>query len=205
MIIGLTGGIGSGKSAVERLWTSKGLPVLDTDHVSKALTAAGGRAMPELIHQFGQEYVDQSGALDRNKMRALVFADASARVKLETVLHRMILEQCEQWFILQKHEPIAVLAVPLLFERGNLLRYVDRSVVVDCQTSTQIDRVMRRSNLNNEAVEAVMRTQLTRLQRLAKADEIIDNEQSLADLEANAMACLQRLMKRATASQETPR
>jgi dephospho-CoA kinase len=206
MVIGLTGGIGSGKSAVESLWQSVGVPVLDTDQVSRSLTAAGGAAMPKVRALFGEAYVDNSGAMNRAKMRELIFTDIAARHQLEALLHGMIRENVELWLAQQQQalpvkvrqcssltHPIIVLAVPLLLERGSLLPHIQRTVVVDCLESTQVTRVMQRSQLSAQAVDAVMRTQLRRVARLARADFVINNEGTLVDLKASALHCLQKL------------
>jgi len=181
-VVGLTGGIGSGKSAVADLFAARGVNVVDADAVAHALTRAGGGAMPAVRAEFGDDVADGDGALDRAAMRARVFADPSARKRLEAILHPMIREESERRLAAGAGAPYAILMVPLLVESGNYRQRVDRIAVVDCAEATQIARVMSRNGLSREEVERILAAQATRAERLAAADDVIDNDGALAAL-----------------------
>jgi len=182
-VVGLTGGIGSGKSAVADLFAARGILVVDTDAVAHALTAPGGAAMPALRAEFGAAVAAADGALDRAAMRARVFADPAARKRLEAILHPMIRSECERLLAADANRsPYAILMVPLLIEAGSYRERVDRIAVVDCAEATQIARVISRNGLAREEVERILAAQATRAERLAAADDVIDNDGDLAAL-----------------------
>jgi len=180
-VVGLTGGIGSGKSAVGGLFAAHGITVIDTDAIAHELTGAGGAAMPPIRAAFGDSVVGTDGALDRAAMRALVFADPPARKRLESILHPMIRAECERR-LAGADSPYAILMVPLLVESGSYRERVNRVAVVDCREETQIARVMKRSGLARAEVERILAAQATREQRLAAASDVIDNDGELAAL-----------------------
>ncbi len=177
-IIGLTGGIGCGKSLVASVWREIGIDVLDTDDISHDLTRVGGEAIESIREVFGPKSITADGMLDRKAMRELIFSDRLARVKLEVILHTKILSRCQLWLkeLERKQKSYAVLVVPLLFERGNLLQMVERVVVVDCTVETQIKRVMKRSKVSREEVQKIISNQVSRSVRLARADDIASND-----------------------------
>jgi dephospho-CoA kinase len=181
-VVGLTGGIGSGKSAVGRLFEERGIAVIDTDAIAHQLTTPGGAAMPAIRAIFGDAVATADGALDRAAMRAIVFADPPARKRLEGILHPMIREESERR-LAGADSPYAILMVPLLVESGSYRERVDRIAVVDCDVETQIARVMQRNGLARAEVERILAAQATREQRLEAAADVIDNDRSLADLE----------------------
>jgi len=173
--IGLTGGIGSGKSTVSAIWKQLGAAVVDTDAIARSLTLAGGPAMPALVQAFGPAIADAGGALDRAQMRSLVFADPAAKRTLEGILHPLIGQECER----QAREAKAALVVfdvPLLVESGRWRRIVDRVLVVDASAQTQMQRVMARSGWSAETTRAVIAQQATRQTRRAAADAILFND-----------------------------
>lgn len=174
-IIGLTGGIGSGKTTVADLFVEHGATLVDTDAIAHELTATNGAAMPALIAEFGADIASSSGALDRVTMRRRVFADPSARGRLEGILHPLIrnlsAERC-----LAAITPYVILAVPLLVESGTYRHRCDRIVVVDCPESLQVERVMARNGMGHDEVAAIMAAQATRAQRLAVADDVVVND-----------------------------
>jgi dephospho-CoA kinase len=180
-VVGLTGGIGSGKSAVADLFAARGVVVIDTDAIAHQLTAPGGAAMPAIGAEFGAAVATPEGALDRAAMRSIVFADASARKRLEAILHPMIRSESERR-LASADSPYAILMVPLLVESGDYRKRVDRVAVVDCREQTQIDRVMQRNGLSRPEVERILAAQATRAERLAAADDVIDNDGALAEL-----------------------
>lgn len=186
-IVGLTGGIGSGKSAAAAQFAGLGVPVVDTDVIAHALTAANGAAMPLLAAEFGSQVVAESGALDRAAMRALAFANPESRRRLESILHPLIRAESVRQLDAARG-PYALLVVPLLFENPDYLALVRRSLLVDCAEEVQLARVQARSGLTAEAVRAIMAAQMPRLQRLARADDVIDNDGSLAALQLQVEA-----------------
>jgi dephospho-CoA kinase len=172
--VGLTGGIGSGKSAAADEFARLGATVVDTDVIAREVTAAGGAAIPGLRALFGPEFFDASGAMDRARMRAKVFADPGARERLEALLHPMIRAESERR-IAGATGPYVVYVVPLLVESGNHRSRVDRVAVVDCPEEVQLERVRRRSQLPEEEVRKIIASQVPRAQRRAAADDLIDN------------------------------
>jgi dephospho-CoA kinase len=182
-VVGLTGGIGSGKSAVAQLFAAHGSTVIDTDAIAHGLTTAGGAAMSAIRAEFGDAVMAADGALDRAAMRAIVFADPPARKRLEAILHPLIRGESERQILAgAANSPYTILMVPLLVESGDYRRRVRRVAVVDCAEASQIARVMSRSGLGREQVEAILAAQATRAERLAAADDVIVNDGALADL-----------------------
>ena len=177
LVIGLTGGIGSGKSTVSQMLTDLGAHLVDTDAISRQLTAAGGAAIPHIASAFGEHLIDAHGAMDRTRMRELAFADPSALAQLEGILHPLIGQQADAHARLAALGQHIVYDVPLLAESGRRWRdKVDRILVVDAEPDTQIARVMARSGWTREAVEAVLAKQATRALRHAIADDVLLNE-----------------------------
>ncbi len=197
-IVGLTGGIGSGKSAAADAFAALGIEVVDTDAIAHELTRANGAAMPLIVAAFGPAMRRPDGAMDRNAMRALVFEDSSARKRLETILHPLI-GQLSQERCLRADSPYVILSVPLLIESERYRDRCDRICVVDCPSELQLARVMKRSGLTEEEVRAIMAAQATRDQRLAAADDVIDNSGTLAQLEARVCALDQTYRRLASA------
>lgn len=176
---GLTGGIGSGKSTVATMLGDLGAVVVDADAVSRALTAAGGQAMPAIIERFGQQVADATGALDRVSMRELVFSDASAKDTLQALLHPLIQQQMLNAINKAFAQPgvtHVVCDIPLLVESDQWRKGLSKVWVVDCDEQTQITRVMARSQLSQQAVRAIMASQATRTQRLHAADVVVYNQ-----------------------------
>ncbi|BBP03249.1 dephospho-CoA kinase [Sulfuriferula plumbiphila] len=181
LCVGLTGGIGSGKTSVSRLFAELGAGVVDTDEISHELTAPDGAAMAAIRLAFGDQFVTADGALNRAAMRALIFADSTAKAQLEAILHPMIQARALM-AIAQSSAPYTVLVVPLLLETGNYQGRAKRVLVVDCDERLQIARTMQRAALTEEQVRAIMASQLPRKVRLAGADDIIVNNGGLDDL-----------------------
>jgi dephospho-CoA kinase len=173
--VGLTGGIGSGKSTVAQWLAGLGAQLVDSDAISRALTAAGGAALPALAAVFGPDIVGPDGALDRSRMRALVFADTQARRQLEGVLHPMIAAETERQASAAGGRPV-VFDIPLLVESGHWRRRVDRVLVIDCSEATQIERVSARPGWSEVMARAVVAQQATRAARRAIADAVIFND-----------------------------
>lgn len=173
--VGLTGGIGSGKSTVCRMLRDLGAWIVDTDAIAHRLTAPGGRALPAIAAQFGTEVIADNGAMDRTRMRERVFADPAQRRALEAILHPMIGEDTRAEAAAAPQGAIVVFDVPLLVESGRWRDQVDRILVVDCPVETQIARVMQRNGWTADAVQRIIDQQASRAQRLAVADDVIVN------------------------------
>jgi dephospho-CoA kinase len=179
--VGLTGGIGCGKSTVADLFGAHGASLVDTDVLAHQLTAPGGAAMPALLQAFGPAFATLDGALDRARMRDLVFADPGARVRLEAILHPMI-RAATVAAAAAATGPYVIFVVPLLVESGNWRQRVQRILAIDCREETQIARVMARNGFPEAQVQAIMAAQATRQQRLDAADDVIDNDTGLEAL-----------------------
>ncbi|RDU94835.1 dephospho-CoA kinase [Trinickia dinghuensis] len=173
--VGLTGGIGSGKTTVADLFAAQGAAVVDTDVIAHRVTAPGGAAMPLIEQAFGPRFVAPDGSLDRAKMRALVFSDDAAKARLEAITHPLIRSETEREREAAQG-PYVVIVVPLLVESGTWTSRVDRVLVVDCDVETQIARVIRRNAFAREQVLAIIARQATREARLAAADDVVVND-----------------------------
>jgi dephospho-CoA kinase len=182
-VIGLTGGIGSGKSTAAGMLAALGACVVDTDEISRELTAPGGAALPALREAFGEAIVPPGGALDRAAMRSLAFSDARSRARLEGILHPLIREEAASR-LARATGPYAVLVVPLLFESGSWAGRLERVVVVDLDEALQVRRTLERSPLGEEEVRAIMATQWPRWRRLQAADEVLWNGGGIEELRA---------------------
>jgi dephospho-CoA kinase len=186
--IGLTGGIGSGKSTVAGFLARRGAAIIDADAISRSLTAPDGRAMGAIAQNFGDDMLSPDGAMDRQAMRERIFRDPQAKRQLERIIHPLVSQvTAEQAQVaLQSGHRVLVFDVPLLVESGERWRkQVDRVIVVDCDTETQTQRVMARSGLAREEVERILAQQASRSQRLACADTVLFNQGlSFDDLDA---------------------
>jgi dephospho-CoA kinase len=179
--VGLTGGIGSGKSAASGMFEALGAAVVDTDEISRALTAPGGAAIAAIRKKFGPESIGPDGGLDRERMRLLVFRDARLRKQLEAILHPQIRAHARA-AIAAAHAPYVIVVVPLLLETGAYMELVERVLVVDCDEADQVRRVTASRGLAPEEVRRIMATQLTRAGRLRRADDVIHNDGTLEAL-----------------------
>ncbi|CAN7470379.1 dephospho-CoA kinase [Paraburkholderia sp. SIMBA_054] len=183
--VGLTGGIGSGKSTVADLFAKRGVTLVDTDVIAHRITAPRGLAMPSIATEFGPSFVTSDGSLDRARMRALVFSDENARKRLEAITHPLIRAETER----QRQRapgPYVIVVVPLLVESGSWKTRVNRVLAVDCSVETQIARVIRRNAFTREQVLAIIARQATREARLAAADDVIVNDnRSLEELDVD--------------------
>ena len=176
--LGLTGGIGSGKSTVASMLARLGAAVLDADAISRAVTAPHGPAIASIRTTFGAEFITPAGALDRERMRALVFTEPDAKQRLEAIIHPLVSQETARLAHLAQEggHRCLVFDVPLLVESGRWRQQVEHVLVVDCLPETQISRVMARSSLSREAVLAIMAAQASRNQRLQAADAVIFND-----------------------------
>jgi dephospho-CoA kinase len=176
--LGLTGGIGSGKSTVAAILVELGATLIDADAISRALTASGGAALPAITQSLGPSLIKPNGALDRDLMRAKVFADPEAKLQLEAIIHPLVRQELvRQMEAAQKAGAACVVCeIPLLVESGHWKPLMDQVLVVDCSEQTQIQRTMARSGMTAQQVQAIIQNQATRAQRLAAADAVVLND-----------------------------
>lgn len=198
--VGLTGGIGSGKSTVADCFTARGVMVVDTDLIAHRITAPHGVAMAQIAAEFGPEFVAPDGSMDRARMRTLVFGDEAARKRLEAITHPLIRSETERE-TREASGPYVIVVVPLLVESGTWKTRVDRVLTVDCSVETQIARVMRRNGFTREQVLAIIARQATREARIAAADNVVvnDNGATLETLAQDVDALHQTYLKLAAA------
>ena len=180
LIIGLTGGIGSGKSTAAEIFAELGVPVIDTDIIAHELTRPGQPAVEEIAARLGRDVLSDNGDLDRDRLRRLVFQDPQKRLQLEQILHPRILNEVDRR-IHQLNAPYCIVVIPLLFEK-NLQARVDRTLVIDCPESLQRERVLQRPEMDPTQVDAILRSQLTREARRERADDIVTNTTDLDTL-----------------------
>lgn len=195
-VVGLTGGIGSGKSAVSDLFAKLGIDVVDADIVAREVVAPGQPALKEIVNRFGQTILTQDGALDRPKLRQIVFDHSAHKQWLDNLLHPAIRKAMNEQ-LAQSTTPYVIFSVPLLVE-NQLDAMANRVLVVDCDEDTQLARALRRDNSNEDTIRAIMAAQATRPQRLAKADDVIDNNGSLSALPAVVEKLHQKYLKLAS-------
>ncbi|MBZ0104526.1 MAG: dephospho-CoA kinase [Sulfuricella denitrificans] len=185
LAIGLTGGIGCGKSTVAGLFAEQGVPIVDTDQIAHQLTASGAPALEAICDAFGRECLLPDGALDRIRLRHLIFSSPEAKARLEAILHPLIRGEVRRRIKLAQ-SPYVMVAVPLLFETGAYREIVQRVLVVDCSEAQQVERVVSRSGLTEKEVKTIMAHQISRQERLRQADDIIDNHGELSALKRQA-------------------
>ena len=194
LVIGLTGGIGCGKTCATIYFAKLGVDIIDTDEIARELTQPGGGAVESIRNTFGDTLIATGGALDRTKMRELVFSDSVAKQKLESILHPLICAKVVQRIKLSKSS-YTIVAIPLLFETTDYHEIIHRTLVIDCDEQKQVARTMARSKLNEQAVRAIMASQFSRQQRLQKADDIIINNDDLDCLHEQIVRLHQKYMK----------
>lgn len=181
--LGLTGGIGSGKSTVALMLAQRGAVVIDADAISRELTAKGGRAIPQISSAFGHQVINPDGSLNREQMRALAFANDTARKRLEAIIHPLVGEETRSRAQAAAEDgvPCAVFDIPLLVESGHWRGRLDHVMVIDCSPEQQTQRVMARSKLQRQEVEKIIASQASRQRRLAAADTVIVNDRLTMD------------------------
>jgi len=195
LVVGLTGGIGCGKSTVADMLAKSGAGIIDTDAIAHRLTQAKGAAIPAIRSAFGNEYIKDDGALDRDKMRRLIFSDVDARKRLELVLHPLILEQAKKQLQQLLDKPYVVIVVPLLPASPAFQGLVRRILVVDCTEANQVARVTRRSRMSEAEVRSIIAQQTPRAERLRLADDLIRNDAGIDSLAAQVAALHERYLK----------
>lgn len=174
--IGLTGGIGCGKTTVARLFAELGAPVIDADQIAHQLVAQGQPALEQIAQQFGADILDPGGSLNRARLREIAFSDPAQKQKLEAILHPLVYQSI-QAELERLSSPYCIIAIPLLFET-NMAHFVDRVLVVDCPVEIQIARVRKRDQLTLERIQSIIDSQVSRDFRKSHADDLIDNSES---------------------------
>ncbi len=182
LVIGLTGGIGSGKSEVSRLFSELGVPIVDVDVISHQLTAKGQSTLQAIANQFGTIVLNKDGSLNRERLREIVFNNTEARYALEAIMHPAIYEEAMIELNRNKAIPYQILVVPLLFESTRYQKLINHSLVIDCDSATQIDRASKRDGSSKSQIEKIIAAQIPRETRNQLADDIIPNNGSLDDL-----------------------
>ena len=195
-VVGLTGGIGSGKSTVSDLFAELGVPVIDTDLIARQLTVPGGDALKEIRDTFPDAVMRADGTLDRAVLRRIVFSDAAARKQLEAILHPRIRREVELR-LKRLHAPYAMIVIPLLVETNGYQDLLNRVLVVDCTEAQQIERTMARSKLSREEVVAILESQVSREQRMALANDVLTNMATLESLRTEVSMLHQRYLNSA--------
>lgn len=198
--LGLTGGIGSGKTTVANMFAELGASLIDTDLIAHQLTAPGGVAMPLIRKEFGADFILDSGAMDRSKMREHIFAHPEQKKRLEQILHPLIRAETEA-AAKKADGDYAIFVVPLLVESGSWVQRVSRVLVIDCSEATQILRVVSRNGMTQEQVLAIMQAQASRQQRLQAADDVIVNEGDLSPIREQVRLLHEKYLKLAKLSQ----
>ena len=194
VVIGLTGGIGSGKSEAAKIFAELGVPVTDVDAISHALTAANQPLVADIAAQFGKQYITPEGALNRAAMRDLVFNDAAARNKLNAILHPAIFDAALAALQANSHAPYQLLAVPLLFESPRYAPHINRILLIDCNEKTRIARVKKRSQLTESAIKKIIRTQTPRKKQLLLAHDVIENNENVEKLREKILLIHQKYL-----------
>jgi dephospho-CoA kinase len=181
-VVALTGGIGSGKSEAAKIFTELGVPMTDLDAISRQLTAANQPLIADIAAMFGDTYITPEGALNRAAMRALIFDDATAREKLNALIHPAIYDVAMAQLMQNKHAPYQILDIPLLIESPRYLPHISRVLVIDCAESTQIERVKNRSQLAEDEIKKIIAAQTPREKLLKLADDVIENDKNVTEL-----------------------
>ena len=183
LIIGLTGGIGSGKTSATRFFAAEGIAIIDADTIAHELTGAQGDAIPNIKKYFGVDFITKNGKLDRKKMKTRIFSDINSRKKLEEILHPLIQAEVMHRIETAAASPYIIVVAPLLLETADYCETVTRILVVDCNEEYQISRAVSRDGLSKKEVRAIMATQKSRQERLNQADDVIVNDTDISSLQ----------------------
>ena len=181
-IIGLTGGIGSGKSAAAKILKELGLKVIDLDQITHELMMPSELGYIEIKKEFGEKYIDTKGAIDRKLLREEIFSSFDLKKRIESILHPIIFEECNKQLNLLKHENYIVLVIPLLFETKNYISLIDESLLIDCDLETQIERVIKRDSISKTLANRIIKNQMNRKEKQLLADKVILNDGNINHL-----------------------
>ena len=183
LIIGMTGGIGSGKSEASKIFASLNIEVIDLDKISKEITEKNQEAIQEIKNLFGQSLFNKENELDRKKLRDMIFSDKNLKIKLENILHPKILGEVKKKLSIFSDGPYVVIDIPLLFETNQYVPLISRSLVIDCELSDQIERVRKRDGMEIAMVQSIISQQVDRNTRIQRGDDVILNDDSIESLE----------------------
>ena len=193
-IIGLTGGIGSGKSAAAKILKELGLKVIDLDQITHKLMRPGELGYIEIKKQFGEKYIDTKGAIDRKLLREEIFSSFDLKKRIESILHPIIFEECNKQLNILKHEKYIVLVIPLLFETKNYISLIDESLLIDCDLETQIERVIKRDNVSKALANRIIKNQMNRQEKQSLADKVILNDGNINHLKTQLNIYYKKLL-----------
>ena len=194
-IIGLTGGIGSGKSAAATILKELGLKVIDLDQITHELMRPGELGYIEIKKEFGEKYIDTKGAIDRRLLREEIFSSFDLKKRIESILHPIIFEECNKQLNLLKHENYIVLVIPLLFETKNYISLIDESLLIDCDLETQIERVIKRDSISKTLANRIIKNQMNREKKQLLADKVILNDGNINHLKTQLDSYYKKLLK----------
>jgi dephospho-CoA kinase len=194
-IIGLTGGIGSGKSAAAEILKELGLKVIDLDLITHELMRPGELGYIEIKKEFGEKYIDTKGALDRKLLRQEIFSSFDLKKRIESILHPIIFEECNKQLNILKHEKYIVLVIPLLFETKNYISLIDESLLIDCDLETQIERVIKRDSVSKALANRIIKNQMNRQEKQLLADKVILNDGNINHLKTQLDIYYKKLLK----------
>jgi dephospho-CoA kinase len=183
LIIGMTGGIGSGKSEASKIFASLNIEVIDLDKISREISEKDHEAIEEIKTLFGQSLFNKENELDRKKLRDMIFSDKNLKIKLENILHPKILAEVKKKLSIFSDEPYVVIDIPLLFETNQYVPLISRSLVIDCELSDQIERVRKRDGMEIAMVQSIISQQVDRNTRIQRGDDVILNDGSIESLE----------------------
>ena len=194
-IIGLTGGIGSGKSAAATILKRLGLKIIDLDQITHDLMKPSELGYIEIKKEFGEKYIDTKGAIDRKLLREEIFSSLDLKKRIESILHPIIFEECSKQLNKLKHEKYIVLVIPLLFETKNYISLIDESLLIDCDLETQIERVIRRDSVSKALANRIIKNQMNRQEKQLLADKVILNDGNINHLKTQLDIYYKKLLK----------
>ena len=194
-IIGLTGGIGSGKSAAAKILKELGLKVIDLDQITHELMMPSELGYIEIKKEFGEKYIDTKGAIDRKLLREDIFSSFDLKKRIESILHPIIFEECSKQLNKLKHEKYIVLVIPLLFETKNYISLIDEALLIDCDLETQIERVIKRDNVSKALANRIIKNQMNRQEKQLLADKVILNDGNINQLKTQLDSYYKKLLK----------
>lgn len=194
-IIGLTGGIGSGKSAAAKILKGLGLKIIDLDQITHDLMKPSELGYIEIKKEFGEKYIDTKGAIDRKLLREEIFSSLDLKKRIESILHPIIFEECSKQLNKLKHEKYIVLVIPLLFETKNYISLIDESLLIDCDLETQIERVIKRDSVSKALANRIIKNQMNRQEKQLLADKVILNDGNINHLKTQLDIYYKKLLK----------
>ena len=194
-IIGLTGGIGSGKSAAATILKRLGFKIIDLDQITHDLMKPSKLGYIEIKKEFGEKYIDTKGAIDRKLLREEIFSSLDLKKRIESILHPIIFETCNEQLNKLKHEKYLVLVIPLLFETKNYISLIDESLLIDCDLKTQIERVINRDGVSEQLASRIIKNQMSRDEKVLLADKVILNDGNINYLKAQLESYYKNLLK----------